>query len=68
MDKIYHTFLWLMGFQTGEHISDMLARQKKRLGKWWWVFPIITIVATFFFFIFEICLTVHIAMFKLKKD
>jgi hypothetical protein len=57
-----------MGFKTGEHISDMLARQKKRLGKWWWIFPITTMLATFFLFILEICLTIHVAIFKLKED
>ena len=45
IDKIYHFFLYYMGFPTkpsevgvgGEHITDMLQRQKERFGKLWWV-------------------------------
>jgi hypothetical protein len=68
VDKIYHTFLWLMGFKTGEHISDMLARQKKRIGRWWWLLPITTIFSTLLLLVFEFYLTAHIATFKLKKN
>ena len=43
LDKLYHKFLWFTGFRKGEHISDMLARQKQRLGWVWWLLPIVTI-------------------------
>jgi len=56
-----------MGFKTGEHISNMLARQKKRLGKWWWLFPITTMISTLLLFFLEIYLTIHVATFKLKS-
>jgi hypothetical protein len=68
MDAIYHKLLWFMGFKTGEHVSDMLARQKKRLGKWWWIFPITTMLATLCLFFFEIYLTIHVATFKLNES
>ncbi len=33
----YKSFLWFWGFAEGEHITDMLRRQKQRLGgKVWW--------------------------------
>ena len=36
--RVYKTFLWFSGFAEGEHITDMLRRQKQRLGsKVWWV-------------------------------
>jgi len=37
IDKIYHGFLWFCGFLEGEHISDMLWRQKDRLGRWYYL-------------------------------
>lgn len=67
MDKIYHSFLWFSGFQKDEHISDLLARQKLRFGKWWWTFPILTIVFTLAFLALEIWLIIHIVTFKLKN-
>ena len=36
LDKIYHKLLWILGFQEGEHISDLFWRQKERWSKWWW--------------------------------
>ena len=36
IDKLYHAFLWFWGFLPGEHITDMLRRQKQRLGIRWW--------------------------------
>jgi hypothetical protein len=63
MDVIYHKFLWFCGFAEGEHISDMLARQKQRLGLIWWFFPILTIIG---FLGFTGWLFWHIATFKLK--
>lgn len=35
--KVYKLFLYFWGFAQGEHITDMLRRQKQRLGKGWWV-------------------------------
>ena len=35
--RIYKVFLWFWGFAEGEHLTDMLRRQKQRLGKVWWV-------------------------------
>ena len=35
--KLYHALLWLLGFAPGEHITDMLRRQKRRLGFFWWL-------------------------------
>jgi nitrate reductase gamma subunit len=35
--------LWLCGFQNKEHISDMLARTRIRLGFWWWVLSVSTL-------------------------
>jgi len=64
IDKVYHALLWFAGFQKGEHISDMLARQKKRLGVWWWFFPISTIVL---FLAFTIWVFYHIITFKSKR-
>ena len=37
LSKLYHKLLWVLGFQEGEHITDMLRRQKDRFGAWWWV-------------------------------
>jgi len=37
--KIYSYILHFLGFQQGEHITDMLKRQKQRLGVWWWLLP-----------------------------
>ena len=34
---IYKAFLWFWGFAEGEHVTDMMRRQKQRLGKVWWV-------------------------------
>jgi len=68
MATIYQKLLWFMGFKTGETISAMLARQKKRLGNWWWLFPITTLLGTLGLFIFEIWLTIHVAAFKLNQS
>ena len=66
-DKAYHWFLWFTGFREGEHISDMLARQKARLGKGWWTLPALTFFAVLLVIAFLIWLTIHIATFKLKN-
>lgn len=34
--ELYKILLWVWGFAEGEHITDMLRRQKQRLGKAWW--------------------------------
>ncbi len=67
MDKIYHWFLYNLGFQKDEHISDLLARQKLRWGKFWWLYPIFTMLLTLGLLGFEIWLTIHIVKFSLKK-
>jgi len=41
--NFYHFILWVVGFIEGDTISDMLRRQKERLGIVWWIFPIGTI-------------------------
>jgi hypothetical protein len=64
MDKIYHALLWFCGFEKGEHISDMLARQKQRLGFWWWLLPILTIAVMLGL---SIWLVWHIATFKSRS-
>jgi len=64
MDKVYHKFLWFTGFREGETVSALLARQKLRLGVFWWAFPIITVVG---FLAFTVWLIIHIATFKLKR-
>lgn len=61
MDKIYHALLWFCGFEEGEHLSNMLARQRQRLGLWWWLLPIGTIAVMLGL---SIWLTVHIAQYK----
>ena len=66
LDKIYHAALWLCGFQEGEHVSDMLARQKSRLGKAWWTFPALTFLFALGLIAFLVWLTIHIATFKLR--
>jgi hypothetical protein len=43
LGRIYHWFLWLLGFAENEYISDMLKRQKSRLGVVWWVLSLSTI-------------------------
>jgi hypothetical protein len=68
MDTIYHNLLCFMGFKTGETISNMLARQKKRLGKWWWIFPITTLLGTLCLLLLEVWLTIHVATLKLKES
>lgn len=62
MDWLYHKILWFCGFREGEHVSDMLARQKKRIGWVWWLISISTIVG---FLGFSIWLLWHIATFVL---
>jgi hypothetical protein len=64
MGKIYHALLWFCGFEEGEHISGMLARQRQRLGRWWWFLPIGTIAIMLGL---SIWLTVHIARYKAKS-
>jgi len=68
LDKAYHKFLWFCGFREGEHISDMLARQKARFGSWWWFFPVTTFLAFLALGAFLVWLTIHIATFKLHNE
>lgn len=67
LDKAYHAFLWFCGFREGEHISDMLARQKSRLGKGWWTFPVLTFLVLLGLIGFATWLTIHIVTFKLRN-
>lgn len=67
LDRAYHALLWLGGFREGEHASDMLARQKSRLGKGWWTFPALTFLFVLGLLAFLIWLTIHIATFKLRQ-
>lgn len=67
LDKAYHWLLWLGGFQEGEHVSDMLARQKARIGGWWWVLVAITLLIILGVFIAALWLTRHIATYKLRR-
>jgi len=64
--SLYQRFLWFFGFQEGDTISDMLARQKERLGWCWWFFPIITMVFTLAMLGFQVWLTIHTIKMKLK--
>lgn len=66
LDKAYHWLLWLAGFQEGEHVSDMLARQKSRLGARWWTFPALTFLCALGLLAFLVWLTIHVATYKLK--
>ena len=67
VDRIYHAALWLCGFREGEHVSDMLARQKSRLGKAWWTLPVLTFLFVLGLLAFLVWLTIHIATYKLKN-
>jgi hypothetical protein len=49
IDKIYHGLLWLCGFYNKEHLSDMLARTRQRLGFFWWILVSVTFAADFYF-------------------
>jgi hypothetical protein len=67
IDKMYHGFLYLMGFATspsevgegGEHITDLLQRQKQRFPKAWWAVAIGSVVLSVLWFLFEIWLLLH---------
>lgn len=70
MNKFYDWLLWITGFQEDEEdddtFSDMLVRQKQRMGWVWWFFPITTIVFTFCMLILEFWLMFHIIWLKLR--
>lgn len=67
IDKLYHKFLYLMGFPTKPeemnghelHITDMLQLQKQRFPKAWWAVAILSVVLSFCWFLFEIWLLLH---------
>jgi len=67
LDKLYHKFLWFAGFREGEHVSDMLARQKARLGPGWWAMVAFTFFAVLLVIAFLVWLTIHIVTYKLKN-
>jgi len=68
MDKLYHSFLYVMGFPTkseeigtgGLYITDMLQLQKQRFPKAWWVMSILSVFLSFCLFIFNIWLLLHV--------
>jgi hypothetical protein len=68
IDTLYHKFLYVMGFATtpsevgagGEHITDLLQRQKQRFPKAWWSVAILSLVLSFCFFLFELWLILHV--------
>ncbi len=51
IDKIYHGILWFCGFQNKEHISDMLARSRIRLGIFWSILVILTFALDLVWFV-----------------
>jgi len=61
--KVYEAVLWFLGFAKDEqvtgqdHITDMLRRQKERLGKLWWFGAII---GAAFMVLFPIWLLLHV--------
>lgn len=68
IDKLYHQFLYVMGFPTnkdevgegGEHITDLLQRQKQRFPGAWWAIAILSLVLSFCWLLFEIWLILHV--------
>lgn len=70
MTKLYNWFLWIIGFREDESdddtISDMLWRQKQRMGVWWWLMSIGTIVFTVAILGFQIWLLLHTIYLKAK--
>jgi hypothetical protein len=72
MDKLYHNFLYLMGFPVtpeevgsgGEHITDLLQRQKARFPTAWWIVAIGSIFLTFALLLFELWLLLHVIGIK----
>lgn len=68
--SIYYWFLWIIGFREDEDdddtISDMLWRQKGRMGAWWWLMSITTIIFTLVILTFEVWLFFHIVYLKMK--
>jgi hypothetical protein len=75
IDKIYHLFLYCAGFALtpsdigigGEHITDMLKRQKARFGVWWWVASIGFIVISLLFYIWLLLHVIGIKPFGSNK-
>ena len=69
--SFYDWLLWITGFRKDKNdedtISDMLWRQKQRMGAWWWLMPILTILFTAALLAFEIWLVIHIVTLKIKK-
>ncbi len=72
IDRIYHAFLYFMGFPRskeeilnpdGEHITDLLQRQKERFGAFWWVMAIGWVVVGNLFYIWLLLHVIGIAPF-----
>lgn len=66
---IYDWFCWYVAGlpQPGEHITDYLVRQKERMGGWFYIMPILTILFTFVLLGLEVWLLVHVIISKVKK-
>lgn len=57
LDTVYSWCLFNLGFTTGEHFSDMLARQRLRWGKgWYWVVGItfFVVIGAIGFYIYKL--------------
>ncbi len=75
IDRVYHIFLYCMGFPTkpsevkegGEHITDLLQRQKERFGKLWWVVSIGWVVISNLFYIWLLLHIIGIPPFGRPK-
>jgi hypothetical protein len=68
--KLYDWFLWFIGFRKDENdddtISAMLQRSKERLGSWWWLMSLGTIIFTAVILAFQVWLLFHIIYLKVK--
>jgi len=68
--KFYDLLLWITGFRKDEDdddtVSDMLWRQKQRMGAWWWLMAVGTIVLTAIVLGFQVWLLFHIVYLKAK--
>jgi hypothetical protein len=66
--SLYDKFLWYSGYRRDENdkdtISAMLARGKQRMGAWWWVLALATILFSFLLPAFFIWLFFHILFFN----
>jgi hypothetical protein len=70
-NKWYDWFLWITGFWEDEDdddtISDMLRRQKERMGWVWWLGALGTIILTGTIWVLQIWLFFHIIYSKARE-